>query len=462
MLLIRAFSSGIKAKTDDELAGAILKDLGAHNIADDHPSMLEDLSMEEVIAADPDYIFVTTMGDEQKALDYLNGLIGENPAWSELSAVKEDRYVVLPKDLFHYKPNNRWGKAISIWGKFSIRSCSMRSKAALGLLGLGLLVIASAALGAAAGSTVIDLPAALGELLSGRAASSHARILLHVRLPRVCASLLCGSALSVSGMLIQAVLSNPLASPNVIGVNAGAGFCTFLAMALAPGAAGAAPIGAFFGALAATLLVYAVAAGAGAGKLTIILAGVAVSSIFTAGINTIKTFFPDTLYNGSTFLIGGFSGVSFSDISPAWMMILPALALAFLLARPTDVLCLGEETAHSLGLPVNATRFGLILIACVLAGAAVSFSGLVSFVGLLCPHIVRRLFGQGRHRILLPAAALLGASFVTLCDLLSRVLFAPFEIPVGILLSFLGGPFFLLLILKQRRSPRPGRREAGS
>ena len=202
----------------------------------------------------------------------------------------------------------------------------MRSKAALGLLGLGLLVIASAALGAAAGSTVIDLPAALGELLSGQAASSHARILLHVRLPRVCASLLCGSALSVSGMLIQAVLSNALASPNVIGVNAGAGFCTFLAMALAPGAAGAAPIGAFFGALAATLLVYAVAAGAGAGKLTIILAGVAVSSIFTAGINTIKTFFPDTLYNGSTFLIGGFSGVSFSDISPAWMMILPALA----------------------------------------------------------------------------------------------------------------------------------------
>ena len=242
----------------------------------------------------------------------------------------------------------------------------MRSKAALGLLGLGLLVVASAALGAAVGSTVIDLPAALWELLDGEAASPDARILLHVRLPRVCASLLCGSALAVSGMLIQAVLSNPLASPNVIGVNAGAGFCTFLAMALAPGMAGAAPLGAFIGALSATLIVYAVAAGAGAGKLTIILAGVAVSSIFTAGTNTIKTFFPDTLYNGSTFLIGGFSGVSFANLSPAWLMILPALALACLLARPTDVLCLGEETAHSLGLPVKAIRFGLILIACVL------------------------------------------------------------------------------------------------
>ena len=117
VLLIRAFSTGIKAKTDDELAGAILKDLGAHNIADDHPSMLEDLSLEEVIAANPDYIFVTTMGDEQKALEYLNGLIDQNPAWSQLSAVQEDRYIVLPKDLFHYKPNNRWGESYQYLGE---------------------------------------------------------------------------------------------------------------------------------------------------------------------------------------------------------------------------------------------------------------------------------------------------------------------------------------------------------
>ena len=117
VLLIRAFSTGIKAKTDDELAGVILQDLGAHNIADDHPSMLEDLSLEEVIAANPDYIFVTTMGDEQKALEYLNGLIDQNPAWSQLSAVQEGRYIVLPKDLFHYKPNNRWGESYQYLGE---------------------------------------------------------------------------------------------------------------------------------------------------------------------------------------------------------------------------------------------------------------------------------------------------------------------------------------------------------
>lgn len=117
VLLIRAFATGIKAKTDDELAGAILKDLGCQNIADEHPSMLEDLSLEEAIAADPDFIFVTTMGDEAKALGYLDSLIDGNPAWSGLTAVKEGRYVVLPKDLFHYKPNNRWGDSYEYLGK---------------------------------------------------------------------------------------------------------------------------------------------------------------------------------------------------------------------------------------------------------------------------------------------------------------------------------------------------------
>lgn len=315
---------------------------------------------------------------------------------------------------------------------------------------LGAVLLAAVFLGVAAGSSALNLPAALRELLSGQAVSPDARILLHVRLPRLCACLLSGTAFAVSGLLLQAVLSNPLASPNIIGVNAGAGFFTFLVLALFPAQTALLPLGAFFGALAATLLIYAVAAGTGAGKLTIVLAGVAVSSIFTAGINTIKTFFPDTLYNGSTFLIGGFSGVAFQNLSPAWALILPALVLALLFSRQTDVLCLGEETAHGLGMNVKATRFFLILLACVLAGAAVSFSGLVSFVGLIVPHIARRLFGT-RHRHLLPAGCLMGAAFVTLCDVLSRVLFAPYEIPVGILLSFLGGPFFLFLLLKRRK-----------
>ncbi len=318
------------------------------------------------------------------------------------------------------------------------------------LLLLLLLTLLSAALGVWAGASRVDLAAALGEVLSGRAQSPGARILLYVRLPRVCASLLSGAALAVAGLLIQAVLSNPLASPNVIGVNAGAGFFAFLFLALFPGSLGATAVGAFFGALIATLTVYAVAAAAGAGKLTIILAGVAVSSIFTAGLNAIKTFYPETLYNGSTFLIGGFAGVSMGDITPAWAGILLALLGAFLLPRQLDVLCLGEETARSLGQPVTLVRFAAILLACVLAGCAVSFSGLIGFVGLIVPHITRRLFGSA-HRLLLPAACLLGAGLVTLSDTLSRTLFAPYEVPVGILLSLVGGPFFLFLILRRRR-----------
>ncbi|MCI8514444.1 MAG: iron ABC transporter permease [Lachnospiraceae bacterium] len=324
------------------------------------------------------------------------------------------------------------------------------------LFGLSVLLAVSICLGLAAGSSVLDLPAVVLELLEGSASSPGARILLHVRLPRVCAALLAGAALAVSGVLIQAVLSNPLASPNVIGVNGGAGFFTFLTMALFPANREWLAAGAFLGALCAAMLIYAVASGAGAGKLTIILAGMAVGSIFTAGMNAIKTFFPDTLYNGSSFLIGGFSGVAGQDLTPAWMGITAGILAACLYSRRTDVLCLGEETAFSLGLPVKQTRFFLILIACILAGSAVSFSGLISFVGLLVPHIARRLSGTA-HRVLIPASALLGASFVTLCDLASRVLFAPYEIPVGILLSLVGGPFFLFLIVKQRNRRGGGR-----
>lgn len=346
---------------------------------------------------------------------------------------------------------------MSIWQKSSTPGFSTgkteKRRVFARLLLLGAFALLCVLLGLWCGSASIDFPKAFGELLRNDFTSPDVRILLYVRLPRVCASLLAGAALAVSGVLIQAVLSNPLASPNVIGVNAGAGFFTFLAMALLPGAFGAVPLGAFFGALLATLLIYAVAAAAGAGKLTIILAGVAVSSIFTAGINTIKTFFPDTLYNGSSFLIGGFSGVSLRDITPAWALILLALLAALLMARQIDVLCLGEETARSLGLPVGAVRFGLILTACVLAGCAVSFSGLLSFVGLIVPHIARRLFGTS-HRILCGASCLLGAGFVTLCDLFSRLLFAPYEIPVGILLSLIGGPFFLFLLLRGRKGRR--------
>lgn len=117
VLLMRVFSTGIKAKTDDNLAGLILKEFGLLNIADNHPSLLEDLSLEQIITDNPDYIFATTMGNEKNALEYLNQNAVSNPAWQELSAVKNNRYVLLPKELFHYKPNNRWDKAYEYLAK---------------------------------------------------------------------------------------------------------------------------------------------------------------------------------------------------------------------------------------------------------------------------------------------------------------------------------------------------------
>ena len=184
-------------------------------------------------------------------------------------------------------------------------------------------------------------------------------------------------------------------------------------------------------------------------RTTLVLAGLAVSGMLTAGMNTIKLLYPDAIAGASDFLVGGLSGVTLSGLKGAVLYLITGTLLALLLAADLNVLCLGEQSAASLGLHIGAVRFLGILAAALLAGAAVSFAGLLSFVGLLAPHIARRLVGNN-HRILLPAAMLLGAAFVVLCDVLARCLFAPFELPVGILLSLIGGPFFLGLLLHGR------------
>ena len=261
--------------------------------------------------------------------------------------------------------------------------------------------------------------------------------------------LLAGSALAAAGVLLQAVLNNAMASPNVIGVNAGAGLAALCAAALWPAHPNAVQPAAFAGALAAALLVYGLALGAGVSRTTLVLAGLAVSGMLTAGMNTIKLLYPDAIAGASDFLVGGLSGVTLSGLKGAVPYLITGTLLALLLAADLNVLCLGEQSAASLGLHIGAVRFLGILAAALLAGAAVSFAGLLSFVGLLAPHIARRLVGNN-HRILLPAAMLLGAAFVVLCDVLARCLFAPFELPVGILLSLIGGPFFLGLLLHGR------------
>jgi len=275
------------------------------------------------------------------------------------------------------------------------------------------------------------------------------RIMLYVRLPRVIAAALCGTALAVSGVIIQKVLNNPLASPGILGVNSGAGLFTVLCYALFPSAVAALPFAAFVGALATVLAVYAIAKKAGASKITLILSGVAVSSLATAGIHTVTSFNPDILRRFGSFQTGGFAGVVTKSLIPAGALIIVGVAAAIILSGELEILGLGEETALSLGLNVPLYRFVFLVTAAVLAGAAVSFAGLISFVGLIIPHIARLLTSGARFRVTVSAVA--GAAFLILCDLASRIAFAPFELPVGILASFLGAPFFLYLLLRERR-----------
>ena len=302
----------------------------------------------------------------------------------------------------------------------------------------------SMCLGAVAVSPGEIIPALLGE---GEGAA--AQIVRYARLPRTCGCLLAGAALAVSGALIQSVLGNPLAAPNIIGVSSGAGLAAALCGALAPSMAAALPAASFAGALLGVLLVLFIAEKTGASKLTLVLAGVAVSGMFSAGIDAVVTFVPDALAGYSDFRIGGLANLSMGRIVPAFWVILAALTAAFSLAGELDVLMLGADTAQSLGLRARPLRLVLLTLAAALAGAAVSFSGLIGFVGLIVPHIMRRLVGED-SRPLLAGCALGGAVTLTLCDLLARLLFAPYELPVGIVLSLAGGPFFIWLLLRQR------------
>ena len=316
---------------------------------------------------------------------------------------------------------------------------------------LGALLAAALLLSVGCGSQWYT-PARLWQALcAADAADPVWRILCFVRLPRTAAAVLAGAALGVAGALIQSVLNNAMASPNVIGVNAGAGLGALLAASLVPGAAALLPGAAFAGALAAALFIWMLAAVAGLSRTTLILAGVTVSSILTACMNTLKLLFPDAAVGSTAFLLGTLSGVTTAQVQRALPWLAAGFVLAALLAADLNVLQLGEDMAAGLGLPVARVRFAALLTAALLAGAAVSFAGLLGFVGLLAPHIARRLVG-GDNRRLLPVTALASADLMLLCDVAARVLFAPFELPVGVLLSLVGGPFFLFLLLRRKRS----------
>ena len=318
----------------------------------------------------------------------------------------------------------------------------MRSKR-FAVLVCAIAALASLCLGAAGLS-----PRALLDAIAGGTDSVAGRVFWYVRLPRTVACLLAGAALSAAGCVIQNVLCNPLASPNIIGVNAGAGLAVTICGAMGLLSGWALAGAAFAGAFLAVIAVSFAAKLAGASRTTVILAGVAVNATLGAVSDTVTSLFPDAGLLGSDFRVGGFGAVVSARLIPAGALILLALGAVIVMSNELEVLSLGEDTAQSLGLNARRMRTVFLALAAVLCGGAVSFAGLLGFVGLIVPHAVRRFAGS-ECRKLLPLCALWGAAFVTVCDLVARLAFRPRELPVGILLSALGGPFFLYILSKK-------------
>lgn len=308
-------------------------------------------------------------------------------------------------------------------------------------------LVISVILGLLLGASGISLSDIIKLIFGGDKNSSEAKIFLYVRLPRVAASAVCGAALAVSGAVIQNVLSNRLASPSIIGVNAGAGLAVTLCSAFGIIGGWRLSLFSFVGALLSVMLVSLGAKKWGASRGTVILMGVALNSLLGAISDCVVTFFPDVSIMSNDFRIGDFSSVTPTKLIPASIMILASMAVLFTLSNELDVLTLGDENAKGLGQNTALMRVFFLILAALLAGAAVSIAGLLSFVGLIVPHIVRRI-SKSSSLHMLPLCALFGAGFVTLCDTLSRVIFAPYELPVGIIMAFIGAPLFIFILIK--------------
>lgn len=318
-------------------------------------------------------------------------------------------------------------------------SCARHNKTKYLFPAAALFFVLAAAVGIVFGSTRIGF----SELFS----DTGIKILVYVRLPRVFACLVSGAALALSGCVIQSVLANRLASPSIIGVNAGAGLAVTACAALGIYGGLATSVFSFAGAFVSVLLITVGAKKWGRSKGTVILAGVALNSLLGALSSAIITLDPDAGVMSNDFRVGDFSSVTYDRLIPAAIIILIASAIVLMLSSDLDIIGMGEDHAKSLGMNTARMRTVFLILAAALAGCAVSLAGLLSFVGLIVPNAIRKIVGS-RSRLLLPLSAFFGGGFVCICDTAARTLFSPYEIPVGIIMAFIGAPFFIFLLIK--------------
>lgn len=299
------------------------------------------------------------------------------------------------------------------------------------------------------GSTNMTIESFLSGLTQKDGYQSEYIIIYHLRIPRILAGILAGIGLSVSGVLLQSVTGNSLAGPNIIGVNSGAGFCCIVLLSLFPNLWFTLPVAAFIGAFLAALVIILVAKAIHATSSTIILSGIACTAILNAGISFFSLIDADVLSSYNAFSIGGLSGVQTKQLLLPAAMIVICLITSLILSRRIDILCLGDTIATSLGVRTRSLRTICLILSSASAAAVVSYAGLLGFVGLVVPHVARRLCGNAVGPQL-AVSSILGAIVVVLADLIGRVLLAPTEIPVGILMAFIGVPFFFALLVKRR------------
>jgi ABC-type Fe3+-siderophore transport system permease subunit len=316
------------------------------------------------------------------------------------------------------------------------------------LLIILLLMVAIA--GLAVGSVSIPPGDVARALIGDSQVSSTTRtIILEIRLPRVLLAIIVGAGLSLAGVVFQALLRNPLAEPYILGISSGGTVGAILAIGLSAGASAiTTPIASFAGSIAVMALVYSI--GHRRGQLdtnTLLLAGVMVGAFLNAAVLLMVAVFNQELRNAFLWLMGNLSSASMEPIAIISPVLLAASAYLFLQGRRFNLIATGDEAAMQLGVDVAVIKRVSYLLASLITGLVVSVSGVIGFVGLIIPHICRMILGPD-HRLLLPASFLVGGTFLVVADILSRILLAPTEIPVGAITAAIGAPLFVYLLKK--------------
>jgi iron complex transport system permease protein len=275
-------------------------------------------------------------------------------------------------------------------------------------------------------------------------------IVRDIRIPRVIMGVLVGANLAVAGVLLQGVMGNPLADPGITGISSGASVIVMVVMLYFPGASASIPIFGFIGSMLACTLIYLLAWKNGISAIRIILAGVAVNAMLGGVTSMISILNSESLSGVLSWLNGNLGKKSWSDVRMLTLYTVTGLTLTIPLAKSCNLLALGDKNAKSLGYSPNTLRILISVIAVFLAGISTAYVGVIGFIGLVVPHISRMIIGTD-HKVLLPFSALLGSTMLLLADTLGRTITAPYEIPVGIVMTIIGGPFFLYLLRKDQR-----------